>query len=127
MKTICVDFDGTVVTHEFPEIGEEVPYAVITLKRLIERGHRIILWTMRSGEFLDAAVKWFEERDIPLFGVNNNPEQAEWTDSPKAYAQIYIDDAAFGCPLRQQSGPGRPFVDWLEVEKELIGGSWRKV
>lgn len=117
--TICVDFDGTVVRHEFPEIGADVPAAVSVLHSLVADGHRIILWTMRSGEHLDAAVKWFEERDIPLFGVNRNPEQDEWTSSPKAYGQIYIDDAALGCPLKEDKY-GRPYVDWVAVADELV-------
>lgn len=122
MNTVCVDFDGTVVTHEYPEVGQEVPNAVKVLKALEQKGVRIILWTMRHGDELQDAVRWYEDRGIELFGVNRNPEQGEWTDSPKAYAQLYIDDAAFGCPLREnpQIG-GRPFVDWYVVEEVLLG------
>lgn len=120
MKTICIDFDGTVVTHEFPEIGKEVPNAVRVLKALVEQGDRLILWTMRADEYLEAAVQWFAERDIPLFGVNRNPEQDEWTNSPKAYGQLYIDDAAFGCPLIYHA-EHRPYVDWGVVGGRLIG------
>lgn len=117
--TIGIDFDGTVVTHEFPEVGREVLHAVRVLKELTAQGHRLILWTMRSGEYLQHAVDWFAKREIELFGVNNNPEQSEWTSSPKAYAQIYIDDAALGCPLRPAFEGGRPFVDWYAVERIL--------
>jgi hypothetical protein len=118
IDTICVDFDGTVVTHEYPVIGQEVPAAVIVLRELVKNGVRIILWTMRSGKELDDAVAWFAEREIPLFGVNNNPEQIEWTKSPKAYGQLYIDDAALGCPLTLNPF-GRPYVDWFAVERIL--------
>lgn len=122
MKTIiAVDFDGTCVTHEYPEVGKTVNNAVKTLKRLNEADVKIILWTMRSGEFLQDAVKWFEENGIELWGVNENPEQKEWTESRKAYAQIYIDDAALGCPLLYPFDGGRPFVDWFTVENTLIG------
>lgn len=31
---IAVDFDGTIVTHEYPKIGKEIPFAIDTLKRL---------------------------------------------------------------------------------------------
>ena len=118
---IAVDFDGTVVTHEYPEIGREVEGAVDTLRLPEDPGARLILWTMRSGEYLDAAVEWFSERGIDLWGVNQNPDQIEtqWTTSPKAYAQIYIDDAALGCPLKLKDDAARPYVDWKRVSKIL--------
>ncbi len=111
---IAVDFDGTCVTHEYPFLGKDVG-AVPTLKELVEKGHKLILWTMRSGENLDDAVKWFKDNEIELWGINENPQQAEskWSTSPKQYAQLYIDDAALGCPLVYNSG--RPYVDWEEV------------
>lgn len=146
---ICVDFDGTCVTHEFPKVGKDIG-AVPVLKKLVAKGHRLILFTMRSncenntgasacvpevhnGNFLDDAVNWFKENDIPLYGIQTNPTQYEWTSSPKAYGQLYIDDAALGCPLRwdiithpdgHYAGPpvmdGRPYVDWKGVEALLI-------
>lgn len=127
MRTICVDFDGTCVLHEYPEVGPEVPFAVEVLQRLVEQGDRIILWTMRSGKELEDAISWFIERDIPLFGINENPEQKEWTASPKAYGQIYIDDAAFGCPLFPAPIGGRPFVNWHSVAVALLSNKPEKL
>jgi hydroxymethylpyrimidine pyrophosphatase-like HAD family hydrolase len=119
-KIIAVDFDGTVVTHEYPDVGNDVPYAVEVLKRLDANGVKIILWTMRHGAELQDAVDWYEKKGIPLFGVNQNPQQIEWTQSPKCYAQVYVDDAALGCPVkRPMNSTGRPFVDWQAVEKLL--------
>lgn len=34
---IAVDFDGTIVEHKYPEIGRERPFAITTLKMLIEQ------------------------------------------------------------------------------------------
>ncbi len=119
-KIIAVDFDGTCVTHEYPIIGTELHLCVETLQQLNKEGVYLVLWTMRSGEELEQAVEWFEEREIELFGVNENPEQKEWTDSPKAYAQLYIDDASLGCPTRQMPQVSRPFVDWEGVQNVLI-------
>lgn len=128
-----IDFDGTCVTHEFPQIGKDIG-AEPVLKAIVEAGHRLVLWTMRSdvdapastdptiiskpGPYLTEAVNWFETRGIPLWGINNNPEQSSWTQSPKAYCNIYIDDAALGCPLLFVKG-GRPCVDWAEVSNYL--------
>lgn len=118
-KIICVDFDGTCVIHEYPDIGADVPHCVEVLKRLDANGVKIILWTMRHGETLQMAVDWFARKEIPLFGINQNPQQSEWTQSPKCYAQIYIDDAALGCPLKYPINGKRSFVDWQAVEKLL--------
>lgn len=121
VETIAVDFDGTCVNHVFPLVGAEAPHAVRTLRDLVQKGHKLILWTMRSGDALRDAVQWFEERQIPLFGINSNPSQRSWTSSPKAYAQLYIDDAAFGAPLTHPSTDGvnwtRPCIDWLAVRR----------
>ncbi len=116
---IAIDFDGTCVEHDYPHIGLEVEGAVKTLRDIMGAGHRLILFTMRSGEKLDAAVKWFKERKIELWGVNHNPEQGEWTASPKVFADIYIDDSALGCPIMFIDGVRRPVVNWSKVRSQL--------
>ena len=114
---IAVDFDGTCVTHAYPFIGKDIG-SVPVLKDLVDRGHQLILWTMRSGKQLEEAVDWFSDNEIPLFGVQRNPTQDTWTTSPKAYAQLYIDDAALGCPLSWNPElSDRPFVKWESVRK----------
>ena len=45
---IAVDFDGTIVEHRYPRIGEEIPFAVDTLKLLQQEKHRLILWSVRE-------------------------------------------------------------------------------
>lgn len=115
---IAVDFDGTCVTHDYPSVGKPVG-SVSVLKSLVSKGHQLILFTMRSGTQLQDAVDWFESHSIPLYGINTNPEQSSWTASPKAYAQIYIDDAALGCPLCHDELSPRPYVDWAGVSRLL--------
>lgn len=129
---ICIDFDGTCVSHEFPNIGKDIG-AIPVLKKIIANGHRLILFTMRSdieivtsddynihkkgGQYLTDALIWFNENRIPLYGINSNPTQGSWTKSPKAYGHLYIDDAALGCPLVcNPEISERPFVDWVKVE-----------
>ena len=117
---IGIDFDGTVVTHRYPKVGDDIG-AVPVLKELVENGHDLILFTMRDSRngTLQDAVEWFKENGIPLYGVNRNPTQG-WTDSPKAYCQLYIDDAAFGCPtLPDPVSRGRRYVDWEKIEEML--------
>lgn len=115
---IAIDFDGTCVTHEYPRIGKDIG-AVPVLKELVEKGHKLILYTMRSGDLLDEAVNWFIDNDIKLWGVNKNPEQWKWTSSPKVYANIYIDDAAFGAPLVTYNSKyysHRPYISWESIK-----------
>ena len=69
---IAVDFDGTIVEHRYPAIGKEIPFAIETLKRLSDEGHRLILWSVREGDLLDEAVKWCEERGLRFYAVNRN-------------------------------------------------------
>ena len=122
-KTICIDFDGSCCEHCYPEIGKSIG-AEPVLKELVEAGHRLILWTMRSGRELQAAAKWFSDRDIPLFGVNVNKTQRAWTTSPKAYANIFIDDAALGAPLIRTGD--RPYLDWQVVREYLVADGYLK-
>lgn len=115
--TIAVDFDGTVVKHRYPNVGPDIGAAPV-LKALVRKGARLILFTMRSGKELQDAVDWYAQRQIPLFGIQTNPEQKSWTTSPKAFADIYIDDAALGAPLVENvQRHVRPWIDWNQVEK----------
>ena len=116
---INLDFDGTVVLHTFPDIDPTDIGAEKVLKDLVDKGHRLILFTMRSDEYLHDAVKWFSDRNIPLYGVQTNPTQHKWTNSPKSYAPIMIDDSALGCPLVHPD-EGRPYVDWVKIRKLLV-------
>ena len=76
---------------------------------------------MRSVKCLKEAKDWFKEREIPLWGVNENPTQNAWTSSPKIYANLYIDDAACGCPLiYDETKASRPFVDWNAIKIILL-------
>lgn len=119
---IGVDFDGTCVDHQFPDVGHNVPEAAQWLRHLTAHGASLILWTVRSeGERLNAAVSWFEEEGIPLWGICENPTQKDWSPGPKAYCNVYIDDAAYGCPLIHFVSFHRPCVDWSKAGPGLFG------
>ena len=47
---IAVDFDGTIVEDAYPAVGKPKLFAFDTLKKLQNEGHRLILWTYRSGK-----------------------------------------------------------------------------
>lgn len=96
---IAVDFDGTIVDHEYPGIGREKLFAFQTLKELEKRGALLILWTFRSGKELEEAVEFCRKNGIEFYAVNKNyPEEVfdEATVSRKINADIYIDDRNVG-------------------------------
>ena len=97
-KVIAVDFDGTIVEHRYPEIGAEIPFAIETLKVLQKKGFRLILWTFRSGNFLEAAINYCKERGLVFYAVNKNYPEETFVDtiSRKINADIYIDDRNIG-------------------------------
>jgi len=108
--TIAVDFDGTIVEHEYPEIGKPKMFAFETLKALQERGDRLILWTYRAGDKLNEAVEYCKRNGIEFYSVNKNyPEEVfDDTISRKIIADIYIDDRNLG-----------GFVHWSDVWQML--------
>lgn len=97
---IAVDFDGTIVEHEYPEIGREQLFAFDTLRALQNQGAMLILWTFRSGESLKEAVEYCREHGIEFYAVNKNyPEERVGGDdasSRKINADVYIDDKNLG-------------------------------
>ena len=95
---IAVDFDGTIVEHKFPEIGEELLFAFDTLKQLQKQGHILILWTFRAGKLLDEAVEYCRENGVEFYAVNKSyPEEVfDDTISRKVDADCFIDDRNVG-------------------------------
>jgi hydroxymethylpyrimidine pyrophosphatase-like HAD family hydrolase len=91
---IAIDFDGTIVEHQYPEIGKEKLFAFQTLRELEKRGARLILWTFRTGKELEEAVEFCRKNGIEFYAVNKNyPEEVfDETVSRKIDADIYIDD-----------------------------------
>lgn len=119
----AIDFDGTCVEHAFPRLGRDLG-AAPWLRHASAMGTKLILLTMRDGVAQDPdtnrstlveAVDWFARNQIPLFGVNANPDQqALRLFSAKVYAHLYVDDAALGAPLREGS------IDWERAGPELL-------
>ncbi len=97
-KTIAVDFDGTIVEHAYPEIGEEMLFAFDTLKALQKKGHRLILWTFRDGRYLDDAVEYCKKNGVEFYAVNKSfpEEEFDLSISRKISCDLFIDDRNIG-------------------------------
>ena len=97
--TIAVDFDGTIVTHAYPQIGKPIPFAIDTLKRLQQEDHhQLILWTCREGELLQEAIDYCASRGLEFYAVNSNfPEEtSDIVRARKLEADLFIDDRNLG-------------------------------
>lgn len=93
---MAVDFDGTLVSDRFPDIGEERKQFCDVIRTLQRLGVKSILWTSRTGSALREAIEWCEEHDLHFDTVNENlPEVIELVggvDTRKVYADVYFDD-----------------------------------
>lgn len=116
---ICVDFDGTIVEHKFPEIGPEMPNAFKTLRKLQDAGHRLILWTcredIRTGQkYLSDAVNYCEENGIKFESINFGLLSTDLElcfFSRKPHCDLFIDDRNLG-----------GFPGWDVVDSHIFGG-----
>lgn len=113
---IAVDFDGTIVEHKYPKIGKEIPFAILTLKRLQAEQHQLILWTIREGKLLEEAVNFCSSRGLEFYAVNaNHPdEETKMYSAPcrKLKADLFIDDRNVG-----------GLSDWGEIY-EMVSNRW---
>lgn len=109
-KVIAVDFDGTIVEHKYPAIGKEMLFAFATLKALQQKGHKLILWTIRTGDLLQEAVEFCRQNGVEFYAVNKNysEEVLDEKVSRKLNADIFIDDRSIG-----------GFVGWSQVWQML--------
>ena len=108
---IAIDFDGTIVEDGYPKIGKPMIFAFETIKKLQADGHRLILWTYRSGQKLKEAVDFCEQNGIEFYSVNKNyPEEIfDEKISRKINADLFIDDRNVG-----------GFLGWTEIYKLIF-------
>lgn len=91
--TIAIEFDGVIVEDEYPKIGEEIPFAFDSLKKIQKKGNQVILWTRRSGNELAEAIRFCHDHDFEFYAINKSyPEEViDGTSSRKILAELYID------------------------------------
>lgn len=108
---IAIDFDGTIVEHEYPKIGREKLFAFRTLKELEKQGARLIMWTFRTGKELEEAVEYCRQNGIEFYAVNKNYPEEVLSENVgrKIDADIFIDDKNLG-----------GFPGWSEVWQQLF-------
>lgn len=131
--TIAVDFDGTIVEHKYPKIGDEIPFATDTLKMLIADRHKLILWTVREGKLLEEAVEWCRKRGVEFYAVNREyPEETrknnQYFSRKLSEVDVWIDDRNIGGlpdwgEIYQMIASGKPFARYDEEgHNAYVGG-----
>jgi histidinol phosphatase-like enzyme len=121
-EVVLIDFDGTVVEHCFPRIGEPLPGAFEVLKELKEAGYKLILWTCREDfghninqQYLKEAIEFCRENGVEFDAVNETLEEYDFRPEKcikrKPHAHWCIDDRNLG-----------GFPGWDVVREVLIEG-----
>lgn len=94
LKVIAVDFDGTIVEHNFPEIGKMKENVVAKMRKWYEEGHTICIWTCRTDQYEQDARKYLADNNIPFHYFNENPTSSFGDGCRKILAHVYLDDRA---------------------------------
>ena len=101
-KIIAVDFDGCLVESQWPEIGAPRWDVIDAVREERKKGAALILWTCRSGRYLDEAVDFCRKVGLLFDAVNDNlPEVVDLyggSNCRKIVAEDYWDDHAVRTP-----------------------------
>lgn len=117
-KYIAIDYDGTIVDEgAFPEVGNYKTLAIVTIKRMIAEGYKVGIWTARgSVEQKELVMGALKEQGVDTEKLLFN-EHFEYflnkyeSRSPKIYADVYIDDRAYGVKK----------IDWIDIHYDFFG------
>ena len=93
--TFAIDFDGTLVSYSFPDIGVPKLDMIEKAKKLQAEGHTLILWTCRTGELLKNAVDFLKTYGLTFNYVNDHNVayvKAFGEGGKKVGADYYVDD-----------------------------------
>jgi guanylate kinase len=92
---IAVDFDGTIVEQEYPNIGNFLPNSKYVINYLYNRGHTILINTCRANSHAENAKNYLIQKGFLFDFFNENDEkliERYGTDTRKVSADVYIDD-----------------------------------
>jgi len=102
-KIAIVDFDGTICTFEFPEVGTLQPDAREALLKLKELGYQIHIHSCRTATYWDQSerkCKYDRAQHITLIHNfmedNDLPYDKLILGMDKPVAELYIDDRGIG-------------------------------
>lgn len=112
---IAVDFDGTLVKDQFPNLGQPFIEGINTVNAMIEAGYEIVIWTARQE--LVPVMEHLKNHGLNIDKVKINAH-ADYmlnryeSQGIKIGASIYIDDRGYGAPIFNDS-------EWLKIKSEF--------
>ena len=113
---IGVDFDGTIATNKYPEVGSLRWFARPVLRWAERRGHTLILWTCREEKPLWDAIHALTVWGISMHYYNSNcPARVKHygQDQRKLGYDVLIDDRA-------------SYVCWLLVPFRILWAEYKE-
>lgn len=104
MPIMAFDFDGTLNrSNIYPDIGEPRPFAKRVVNLLYDIGVKVIIWTCRDicphmgWDDIEPIEIWLKDNGFKYHDINKSFEYSPFHyESRKIYANMYVDDKAFG-------------------------------
>lgn len=96
-KRLAIDFDDTIVTEAYPNVGRLKFGAKFALNNL-HKHHKILINTCRNSQPLENAKEFLHENNIKYDEINENDPTLIYffrDESRKISADYYIDDKNF--------------------------------
>lgn len=122
-KFLAIDYDGTIIEDgSFPEVGEFKPFAIETMIQMQKVGYKLNIWTCRGTAEQKISIM------VALHGAGLNIREIGFnthfqhfldryeTRSNKIYADVYIDDKAYGISE----------INWYDIYRSFIPESLDK-
>ena len=127
---IAVDFDGTITKEsKWPELGEPNLPFINELIRRRKNGDKLILWTCRNGDLLQAAINFCKAFGLEFDAVNDHlPELKErfGNDTRKVYADLYVDDKAVKTLVNEEKPKKQKQVYIGPIDQATVSRSRRR-
>jgi hydroxymethylpyrimidine pyrophosphatase-like HAD family hydrolase len=94
MAIFKIDCDGTIWEDKWPGIGPLLPEAAETMRVINNLGHTIVIDTCRTGKYLEEALQFMKDNNIPYDFVNENVPWLieQYGDCRKLSCDYQIDD-----------------------------------
>ena len=120
-KIIAVDFDGTLVEDNYPEIGKINEEMFDLMIKMREKGVKLVLWTSRNllkgRDLLEEAVEFCKDNGLEFDAINENIEEVQeltGEDTRKVYADVYLDDKSIPAIMSPLYWCDLVGLNWME-------------
>lgn len=123
---IYLDFDGTVVEHQYPSIGKYNVGCLEVIEKLHIAGHTIILNTYRANcknGTLEEAIAYLKLKKLYPYIQKVEAEKIDpfvwnWKTHLKEKT-IFLDDICEKIPTKPTDTAEYEIVDWQQIDEEF--------